>query len=218
MLLLLLILFSQCISIVSALVQDLQDLKGSATFLSNPAVTERSSSLDPSFYHLQKDLMSTRLEAKEQHIRQLEHQLQALKQMIADKEREVKVSTFTLCLVVHTHTHTHTHTSLLSFSYTYCPSASTSTRTNADQHIYRSVIYAKSTYTKYNTMYSTYRYLCTLPCVCMHAQCSIMCVYDILGMFLMVYLKSCLSDILLSSNLLQVIMILITLLSKCYTL
>ena len=95
MLLSLLIHFYQCISIVSALVQDLQDLKGSATFLSNPTVTERASTLDPSFYHLQKDYMSTRLEAKEQHIKQLEHQLQALKQMIADKEREVKVCRFT---------------------------------------------------------------------------------------------------------------------------
>jgi hypothetical protein len=71
-----------------ALVQDLDNLKQSTSFLSAPVVVEKPSGLDPSFYQLQKDYMSTRLDTKEQHIKQLEHQLQALRDMIADKEKE----------------------------------------------------------------------------------------------------------------------------------
>ena len=108
------ILTSFLSSTISALVQDLDNLKQSTSFLSAPVVVEKPSGLDPSFYQLQKDYMSTRLDTKEQHIKQLEHQLQALRDMIADKEKEdVKQ------VDMHTHTHEHTLAGTCAHTHTH---------------------------------------------------------------------------------------------------
>ena len=72
-----------------ALVQDLEQLKGSTTMLSEPVVVERPSGLNPQLFHLQKDYMSARLETKEEQIRQLEQQLRALQQMVADRTKVI---------------------------------------------------------------------------------------------------------------------------------
>ena len=70
-----------------ALVQDLAQLKGSTTMLSEPVIVERPSGLNPQLFHLQKDYMSARLETKEEQIRQLEQQCRAVQQMLVDKTK-----------------------------------------------------------------------------------------------------------------------------------
>ena len=67
--------------------QDLEQLKGSTTMLSEPVIVERPSGLNPQLFHLQKDYMSARLETKEEQIRQLEQQLRTLQQMVSDRTK-----------------------------------------------------------------------------------------------------------------------------------
>ena len=59
---------------------------------------ERPSGLNPQLFHLQKDYMSARLEAKEEQIRQLEQQHRALQQMLMNRTKVDNREQANMCL------------------------------------------------------------------------------------------------------------------------